>query len=137
MKKILLASAFVSCTVLGILLDIAPIHVSEEIDKICHFTGFSIITALAIVTFLAFFGRKSINSFLLFLLTFGGIFAGFTEILQRFITARSCCVEDWIVNLCGITVVSIFAFLFHSKREKEIRLHEERLDFKDFPVIFL
>jgi VanZ family protein len=122
---------------LGILLDIAPIQVSEEIDKICHFAGFAIITALAIATFIVLFGRKSINNFLLFLLTFGGIFAGFTEILQKFIAVRSCCVEDWIVNLCGIAVVSIFAFLFHSKQEKEIRLNEERLDFKDLPIIFL
>lgn len=69
------------------------------------------------------------------MLTFGGVFAGISEVLQKFIAIRSCDVNDWLVNLCGIALVCAITFLTNSKEKKDIELNQERFDFKDLPVL--
>jgi len=120
----------------GILLDLAPIHVPDGIDKIYHFIGFALITVLAISIFVSFFGKKWINSYFIFLLISGGILGGVSEYLQKLTAVRGCCVEDWLANLAGITLVVILAYIFYSKEEKTIELTQGRFDFKDIPIIY-
>lgn len=106
----------------GVLLSIAPIQVPDGVDKICHFIGFILVTAMAISTFIIFFGKKYINSFLICLLAFGGILAGISEFAQKFITLRECSVEDWVTNLGGIAIVVVIAFLVFAKKKRNIDL---------------
>jgi len=134
MKKITQLLLFCTFLAVGIILDLAPIHVSAGIDKLYHFMGFSLITIFAISTFVSFLGRKSLNAFLLFLLGFGGIFAGISEFLQTFVAVRDCSVNDWVTNLCGIAVVVVFTFLISSKENTTAELNEGQFDFKDLHV---
>ena len=110
---------FISLLIIGIILDLAPIQVPTGIDKIYHFTGFFLITISSIVTFILFFGKKQLNYFFMFILIFGGLFAGISEILQKLTAVRGCDVMDWLVNICGIGVASALAFLMTSKREED------------------
>lgn len=134
MKKSTQLLLFALCLVMGVLLDLAPIKVPDGIDKIYHLVGFSLITFLAISTYVSFFGKKHINYFLTFLITFGGVFAGFAEFFQKFVLIRECSVEDWITNLFGITFIVILAFLYYSKERQNIELSEGSFEFKDLPV---
>lgn len=120
---------------MGVVLDLAPIHVPDGIDKIYHLTGFALITILAISTYISFFGRKHINDFLLFILASGGVFAGVAEFLQNFTVVRECSVGDWVTNLCGIILIVVIAFLHYSKESKNIELTEEKFEFKDLPAV--
>lgn len=121
---------------IGALLDLAPVHVPDGIDKLYHFIGFSFVTLFAIATYVSFFGKKLLNFFFMFLLTFGGVFAGISEFLQKFVAVRDCSVADWITNLCGISFVVALAFLAYSKERRTVELSEGRFDFKDLPVVF-
>ena len=136
MKKI--APLLLFCLILaaGVLLDIAPIQVPDGIDKVYHFVGFALITIFAITTFVSFLGEKVLNQFLLFLLAFGGIFAGLSEYLQSFTTARSCSVNDWITNLLGISFVVIITFLINAKKNKTAEVSDGRFEFRDLPQLF-
>jgi len=135
MKKITLLIAFILVLVAGILLDLAPIRVPDGIDKIYHFIGFSLLTFLAVLNFVEFFGKESVNSFLLFIMTFGGIFAGISEFLQKLTAFRDCDVNDWLTNLFGITLVCIITFLIYSKEKKEFEINQTTFDFKDLPAL--
>ena len=135
MKKITLLITFILVLAAGVLLDLAPIRVPDGIDKIYHFAGFSILTFFAILNFVEFFGKKSVNSFLLFIMTFGGIFAGISEFLQKLTAFRDCDVNDWLTNLCGITIVCIITFLVYSKQKKEFEIDQATFDFKDLPAL--
>lgn len=135
MKKSQQLLLFCLLLVAGVLLDIAPIQVPDGIDKIYHFIGFSVITISAISTFIAFFGKKSLDYFLLFLLAFGGIAAGICEFLQKFVAIRECSVYDWATNLFGITLVVIITYLVNSKENSNVESDENRFDFKDLPVL--
>ncbi len=118
MKKFTQLIFFCLLLVTGVLLDIAPIHVPDGVDKVCHFIGFSLITVFAILTFVSFFGKKWINFFLMFLLVFGGVFAGLSEFLQFFTAARDCSVGDWITNLSGIAFVVLIMFFVNARNVK-------------------
>jgi VanZ family protein len=131
MKKIIKLLMFFLFLGLGVFFDLAPINVPDGIDKIYHFIGFSLMTMLAISTFSSFFSKKWLNLFLMFLLVFGGMFAGIAEYLQTFVPLRTCSVDDWITNLCGITFVVIFVFLNNSKEEKVIELNEGQFELED------
>ena len=120
----------------GILLSLAPIQVPDGVDKVYHFVGFALVTTSAISTFISFFGKKYIDSFLIFLLAFGGVFAGMSEFAQKFVALRSCNVEDWITNLCGITLVVVISFLSLSKEKTKVELNSGRFEFKDLPAAF-
>ena len=120
--------------VVGILLDLAPIRVPDGIDKIYHFIGFSLITILAISTYISFFGKKWINLFLMSLLIFGGIFGGISEFLQKYVAIRDCSFQDWITNLCGVTLIVVIAFLNGSRERKKIESNESQFEFKDLPI---
>lgn len=135
MKKIALLITFILVLAAGILLDLAPISVPDGIDKIYHFTGFSILTFLAVLNFVEFFGKKSLNSFLLFIMTFGGIFAGISEFLQTLTAIRDCDVNDWLTNLFGITLICAITFLIYSKQNKESEINQTTFDFKDLPAL--
>lgn len=135
MKRATLLITFTLVLVVGVLLDLAPVQVPDGIDKIYHFTGFFLLTLLSILNFIEFFGMKLINLFLLFVMTFGGIFAGISEILQKLISVRSCDVNDWFVNLLGITFVCMIVFLVCSKQKKESEITQTTFDFKDLPSL--
>lgn len=135
MKKSTNLLFFCLSIVVGVILDLVPIQVPDGIDKFYHLIGFSLITILAISTHVSFFGRKHINDFLLFLLASGGVFAGVAEFIQNFTVVRECSVQDWITNLCGITLIVVLAFLHYSKESKNIELTEEKFEFKDLPVV--
>lgn len=135
MKRITLLITFILVLTAGVLLDLAPIHVPDGIDKIYHFLGFSLLTFLAILNFVEFFGKKSIDSFLFFIMTFGGIFAGISEFLQKFVAVRDCDVNDWLVNLCGIAFVCAITFLIYAKEKKEDEINHTSYDFNDLPAL--
>lgn len=135
MKKSTQLLLFALCLAMGVLLDLAPIKVPDGIDKIYHLMGFSLMTFLTITTYVSFFGKKSINCFLMFLVTFGGVFAGIAEFLQKFVLIRECSVDDWITNLLGITLIVVIAFLHYSKEKQNMELNEGRFEFKDLPAI--
>lgn len=117
MKKETHLTIFILLLIAGITLDLAPIQVPQGIDKIYHFIGFAIITAFAITTFIGFFGKKYLNIFFVFILIFGGLFAGISEEMQKFTVVRGCDVFDWLVNLAGITIACVLAFLINAKKE--------------------
>ncbi len=114
MKKAVLLIIFAMLIVVAILLNFAPIHVPSPMDKICHFAGFSVLTAFAILAFDSFFGEKSINSFILFVFIFGGVFAAIFEFSQSFVPQRSCDINDLFVNLSAIAFMCAISFLFYS-----------------------
>ena len=134
MKKVTQLLLFCTLLIAGVLLDLAPISVPDGIDKIYHLVGFSLITIVAISTYIAFFNKKWINAFLLFLLVFGGAFSGISEFLQTYASMRECSVYDWMANLCGIAIVVVFTFLINSKETKNVEFNEDRFDFKDLNV---
>ena len=107
---------------------LAPISVPDYIDKIYHFIGFAVLTMLSISAFAAFFDTKWLNTFLVFILIFGGTIGGLAELAQKFVLARSCNYEDWIANLCGIVFVVLFVYLVNSKQERSAELFEEKFD---------
>ena len=116
-KKVLLLAMFVGLLLSAIALTLAPIHVPSPLDKICHFAGFSALTAFAILTFDSFFGENSINPFILLTFVFGGFFAAIFEFAQNFVPKRSCDVNDLIVNLLGIAFICVASFLFYSGKK--------------------
>lgn len=118
----------------GIMLDLVPIKVPDGIDKIYHFLGFSVLTISAISTFIAYKGTKYLNSFLIFLLVFGGFAAGVGEMLQKFVAIRECSPYDWATNLLGIAVVVIISYINHSKAERNIEIDESTFKFQDIVV---
>lgn len=67
------------------------------------------------------------------ILIFGGFFAGISEVLQKLVSVRSCDVNDWIVNLLGISLVCVITFLINSKAGKIRDLNYEMFEFKDLP----
>lgn len=134
MKKITLLITFILVVVAGILLDLAPIRVPDGIDKVYHFIGFSILSLFSILSFVEFFGKKSINIFLFFIMTFGGVFAGISEILQKYVAIRSCDVNDWFVNLLGIAFVCMVTFLTYSRQKKEFEINQATFELKDLPI---
>jgi VanZ family protein len=132
MNKIIKLSLFVVAVFIGILLDLLPIQVPNGIDKVYHFIGFALITMCAISTFVAFVDKKWLNYFLIFLLVFGGIFAGMAEFVQKCTIMRNCSVEDWVVNLSGIVFVTLFVFLANAKEAKNHDVFESCFELKDF-----
>jgi len=134
MKKVsyfLLLSLFIA---IGIFLDLVPIRVPDGVDKVCHFLGFVVITFVAISTFVSFYGKKSLDYFLMFLLTFGSLFAGLSEFVQKFVSIRECDAGDWLTNLLGITLVVAITYLVNSKERRTAELNEGYFDFKDLPA---
>jgi len=112
---------------------ITPVAVPNYVDKIYHFIGFAVLTILSISLFAAFFDKKWLNSFLVFLLIFGGAIAGIAELAQKHFSAiRSCDYEDWIANLCGIVFVTLFVYLVNSRQESNLELFEEKFDVESF-----
>ena len=128
---------FILCLflVMGIILNIAPINVSDDVDKLYHFIGFALMTISAISTYIEFFGQKRINLFLLFLLLLGSVVTGLAEFMQKFIEIRPCSFEDWVANMLGIASVSVIVFFYCSKAEKNIENIEDRFDFGDLPAV--
>lgn len=135
MKKNNLFIVLILTLMAGVLLDLAPLHVPDGIDKIYHFVGFAVISVLAILTFVEFFGKKSINLFLLSVMSIGGFFAAISEFLQKLTAVRDCDVNDWLVDLLGITLICIVAFLIYAKQKKELEINQATFDFKDIPVL--
>ncbi|MDD3436889.1 MAG: hypothetical protein PHC64_07045, partial [Candidatus Gastranaerophilales bacterium] len=82
MKNIHLIT-FILLIITGITLDLAPIQVPDGIDKVYHFIGFFLITIFAIASFSSIFGKKQLGKFFMFILIFGGFFAGISETLQK------------------------------------------------------
>jgi len=112
---------------------IAPISVPNYVDKVYHFIGFAVLTILSISLFAAFFDKKWLNFFLVFLLIFGGAIAGVVELAQKHYSAvRSCDYNDWIANLSGIVFVALFVFLANSRQERSIELFDEKFDIESF-----
>lgn len=133
MKKVTLLVLFAVLLISGVILDLLPIRVPDGLDKIYHFVGFAALTITSIKLFEAFFGKKLINSFMMFILIFGGLFAGISEVLQKLVAVRSCDVNDWVVNLLGIGLVCVVTFLINSKASKIRELNYEMFEFKDLP----
>lgn len=135
-KKISNLILLVSVLATGILLDIAPISVPDGVDKVYHFIGFALLTALAISTYVSFFGKKHINLFLMALLILGGVFGGLSEFLQEFVSMRDCSVNDWLADLFAVNLVVVFTFLNVSREKKNIESLDGRFEVKDLPLIF-
>lgn len=132
MKKIIRLSWFVLFLFGMVVFDLGPIQVPDGIDKVYHFIGFSIFTVLSISLFAAFFDKKWLNAFLVFLLIFGGAIAGITEFVQKVLSStRECSYEDWLANLFGIVFVTLFVYLVNSKQESKIELFEEKFDLEN------
>lgn len=110
---------FISLLIIGVVLDLIPIEVPAGIDKVYHFIGFFIISLSAISTFLAFFDRKWLNFFIIFMLTVGAFCAGLSEDAQKIDPVRGCDVFDWFANIGGISLACIITFLYESKKEQE------------------
>ncbi|MEI8388561.1 MAG: VanZ family protein [bacterium] len=128
MKKIISLVLFAIVLLSGLYLDVSQITVPDYIDKIYHFTGFSLITILSISVFIAFFDKKGLNIFLIFVLIFGGIISALAEFVQKFTITRSCDVNDWIASLCGIIFVAAFTYFANCKRERKMELLEEKFE---------
>jgi len=126
---------FLLILLMGIILDLAPIQVPDGIDKLYHFSGFALLTGFAISTYISFYGQNSLNYFFVFLLTFGGVFAGVAEFLQEFVLIRECSAGDWLMNLLGITIMVAIAYLNNSKNKKNTELNEGQFDFSDLPAL--
>jgi len=135
MKKVSQFLLLALLLAVGILLDLAPIQVPDGVDKVYHFFGFALITFFAINTFVSHYGKKSLDSFLMFLLTFGSVFAGISEFLQKFVSVRECDPVDWLTNLFGITLVVAITYFMNSKQHRDAELNESQFDFKDLPVL--
>lgn len=110
---------FVSLLIIGLFLNIAPIEVPSGVDKVYHFLGFFVISLSAISTFLAFFDKKWLNFFIIFILTVGALCAGLSEDAQKLTLVRGCDVFDWLANIGGITLASLLTFFYMSKKAKE------------------
>jgi len=133
MKKFIRVVWFVLFLFGMVMFYIAPISVPEYVDKIYHFIGFTVLSILSISLFAAFFDKKWLNTFLVFLLLFGGAIAGVAELVQKHFSAlRSCDYNDWIANLCGIVFVTLFVFLANSRQERSIELFDEKFDIESF-----
>ncbi len=113
------------------MLDIACISVPDGIDKVYHFIGFSLFSASAIRTFISFFGRDKINSFIISLLIFGGLFAGLMEVLQNYTPSRNCDVYDWAANILGIAFVCVLYFLINCKQKRVMKTRQNIFCFND------
>lgn len=109
---------FIIILLSGVVLALAPIDVPEGIDKVYHFLGFFVISISAITTYSAFFGKKTLNSFMIFLLTLGGLIAGLSENAQNFVAIRGCDIFDWFANLSGISLACLLAFFLNFLKEK-------------------
>ncbi len=131
MKKTFMLIVFICVLASGIALDLLPITVPDGIDKLYHFLGFSLLTALSIKTFIVFFGKKNINKFFFFLLTFGGVFAAVSEGVQSFLSLRSCDVYDWLTNLFAIAFVVLIAYINISKENLIEEALNSRFDKRD------
>ena len=126
MKKFIRIFWFVLFLFAMVMFYVAPVSVPDYVDKFYHFIGFAIFAMLSIALFAAFFDNKWLNTFLVFLLIFGGVIAGAAELAQKqFSEIRSCTYEDWIANLCGIVFVTLFVYLANSRQESNIDLFEE------------
>ncbi|HBG49567.1 MAG TPA: hypothetical protein DDW90_08730 [Cyanobacteria bacterium UBA9971] len=133
MKKFIRIFWFVLFLFAMVMFYVAPVSVPDYVDKFYHFIGFAIFAMLSIALFAAFFDNKWLNTFLVFLLIFGGVIAGAAELAQKqFSTIRSCTYEDWIANLCGIIFVTLFVYLANSRQESNIDLFEEKFDIESF-----
>jgi VanZ family protein len=121
MKKSTHLAIFIILIITGILLDLAPIEVPAGVDKVCHFTGFFVITISAITTFYKFFGTKWLNFFFILALIGGGLFAGLSEDAQKLVPVRGCDPYDWITNIGGISLACVLFFLMNSLNKS----HEE------------
>lgn len=110
---------FISLLISGIILDLAPITVPAGLDKVYHFIGFFTISLSAISTFLAFFDKKWLNYFFIFMLTVGALCAGLSEDAQKLDPVRGCDVYDWITNLGGISLACVLSFLYNAKNASE------------------
>lgn len=110
---------FISLLIIGIILTLAPINVPAGVDKVYHFIGFFVISVSAISTFTAFFGKKYLNVFMFFLLTFGALLAGLSEDAQKYIPIRGCDVCDWFTNLGGISLACILNLILNFKTGNE------------------
>lgn len=119
MKKRNNLIVFISLLIIGLVLNLAPIEVPAGIDKVYHFIGFFVISLSAISTFLAFFDRKWLNFFIIFMLTVGALCAGLSEDAQKLTLARGCDVFDWFANIGGISLASLLTFFYISKKEQE------------------
>ena len=133
MKKFIRIFWFVLFLFAMVMFYVAPVSVPDYVDKFYHFIGFAIFAMLSIALFAAFFDNKWLNTFLVFLLIFGGVIAGAAELAQKqFSEIRSCTYEDWIANLCGIIFVTLFVYLAKSRQESNIDLFEEKFDIESF-----
>ena len=133
MKKFIRIFWFVLFLFAMVMFYVAPVSVPDYVDKFYHFIGFAIFAMLSIALFAAFFDNKWLNTFLVFLLIFGGVIAGAAELAQKqFSEIRSCTYEDWIANLCGIVFVTLFVYLANSRQESNIDLFEEKFDIESF-----
>lgn len=110
---------FISLLIAGVILDLAPIEVAQGVDKIYHFIGFFVISLSAISTFLAFFDKKWLNFFFIFMLTVGALCAGLSEDAQKLTVIRGCDVFDWITNISGISLACILSYLYKAKIDRE------------------
>lgn len=132
MKKIIRLIWLILFLFGGVMSYIAPLSVPDYIDKIYHFIGFAVFTILSISVFAAFFDKKWLNTFLVFILIFGGTIGGLAELAQKTVLMRSCSYEDWIANLLGIVFVVLFVYLVNSKQDRSAELFEEKFDLEEF-----
>lgn len=124
-KKTALLTLLAAVFILGVILDMMPIHIHDGVDKICHFVAFSIFSGLLTVCYVEFFGAKLINRFLFYLLTIGGIMACFSELLQKFSSIdRDCSALDWLFDILAIGFVGGITYLYYSLKEKKDKLSD-------------
>lgn len=124
-KKTALLTLLAAVFILGVILDMMPIHIHGGVDKICHFVAFSIFSGLLTVCYVEFFGAKLINRFLFYLLTIGGIMACFSELLQKFSSIdRDCSALDWLFDILAIGFVGGITYLYYSLKEKKDKLSD-------------
>lgn len=124
-KKTALLTLLAAVFILGVILDMMPIHIHDGVDKICHFVAFSIFSGLLTVCYVEFFGAKLINRFLFYLLTIGGIMACFSELLQKFSSIdRDCSALDWLFDILAIGFVGKITYLYYSLKEKKDKLSD-------------
>jgi len=133
MKKFIRIFWFVLFLFAMVMFYVVPISVPDYVDKFYHFIGFAIFAILSIALFAVFFDNKWLNTFLVFLLIFGGVIAGVAELAQKhFSEIRSCDYGDWIANLYGIVFITLFVYLANSRQKLSIELFEEEFKIESF-----
>lgn len=120
-KKIILVSLLVITSILGVILDFAPISVPGGIDKIYHFIGFAVFSTLLVLCYVEFYGTKAINKFIVVMLILGGFAACGSEMLQSvFDDNRDCSAADWFFDVLAIGTVGTVSFFNYTRKEETI-----------------